>query len=147
VSTAVYVLNRSPTKSLEGITPYEAWYGKKQGVGHLRVFGCVGLVKNIGPRVKKLSARSTKMVFLGYEEGTKGYKMFDLVSSKLYISQDVIFEEELGWEWENPGNIVQLDYFTAQHQFTVENLATEASAENVGSGASKPPSPVTAQSN
>ena len=73
--------------------------------------------------------------------------MFDLVSSKLYISQDVIFEEELGWEWENPGNIVQLDYFTAQHQFTVENLATEASAENVGSGASKPPSPVTAQSN
>ena len=73
--------------------------------------------------------------------------MFDLVSSKLYISQDVIFEEELGWEWENPGNIVQLDYFTVQHQFTVENLATEASAENVGSGASKPPSPVTAQSN
>jgi hypothetical protein len=79
VSTAVYVLNRSPTKSLEGITPYKAWYGKKPRVGHLRMFGCVGLVKNIGPSVKKLSDRSTKMVFLGYEEGTKGYRMFDPV--------------------------------------------------------------------
>jgi hypothetical protein len=45
-------------------------------VEHLRVFGCVGLVKNVGPGVKKLSDRSTKMVFLGYEEGTKGYRMF-----------------------------------------------------------------------
>jgi transposase InsO family protein len=29
VSTAVYVLNRCPTKSVDGMTPFEAWYGKK----------------------------------------------------------------------------------------------------------------------
>jgi hypothetical protein len=46
VTTAVYVFNRAPTKSLEGVTPYEAWHGKKPNVGHLRVFGCVGHVKN-----------------------------------------------------------------------------------------------------
>lgn len=145
VSTVVYVLNRSPTKSLEGITPYEAWYGKKPRVEHLRVFGCVGLVKNIGPQIKKLSDRSTKMVFLGYEEGTKGYRMFDPISSKLHISRDVIFEEELGWEWRNPGNIAQPDYFTVQHQFTEDNRATEASADS-GSGAYESQSPTTAQS-
>jgi len=27
VVTAVHLLNRSPTKSLQGKTPYEAWYG------------------------------------------------------------------------------------------------------------------------
>jgi hypothetical protein len=124
VSTAVYMLDRSPTKSLEGITPYEALYGKKLRVEHLRVFGSVGLVKNIGPAVKKLSDRSTRMVFLGYEEGTKGYRMFDPVLGKLHVSRDVIFQEELGWEWENQGNNTQPDYFTIQHQFTVEDPAT-----------------------
>jgi len=27
VATAVHLLNRSPTKSLQGKTPYEAWHG------------------------------------------------------------------------------------------------------------------------
>jgi transposase InsO family protein len=29
VSTAVYLLNRAPTKSVQHMTPYEAWHGKK----------------------------------------------------------------------------------------------------------------------
>jgi hypothetical protein len=86
---------------LEGVTPYEAWHGKKPSVEHLRVFGCVGHVKNNGPGVKKLTDRSTKMVFLGYAEGTKGYRMYDPESKKLHISRDVIFEENKGWDWSN----------------------------------------------
>jgi hypothetical protein len=39
VVTAVYILNRSPTKALNGMTPYEAWHGRKLAVSHLRVFG------------------------------------------------------------------------------------------------------------
>lgn len=39
VTTAVYILNRSPAKSLEGVTPYEAWYGKKPIVKHLKYLG------------------------------------------------------------------------------------------------------------
>jgi hypothetical protein len=99
VTTAVYVLNRAPTKSLEGVTPYEAWHGKKPSVGHFKVFGCVGHVKNVGPGVNKMSDRSAKMVFLGYAEGTKGYRMYDPVSKKLHITRDVIFEENKGWDW------------------------------------------------
>jgi transposase InsO family protein len=34
VKVAVYLLNRSPTKSLNGKTPFEAWFGKKPGVQH-----------------------------------------------------------------------------------------------------------------
>ena len=36
--SAVYILNRSPTKALDGRTPYEAWHGRKLAVSHLRVF-------------------------------------------------------------------------------------------------------------
>jgi len=69
VKVAVYLLNRAPTKSLNGKTPYEAWYGRKPGVRHLRTFGCVAYAKRVGPGVNKLADRSIPGVFLGYEPG------------------------------------------------------------------------------
>jgi hypothetical protein len=56
--TAVYILNRSPTKALNGRTPYEAWHGRKPAVSHLRVFGCLAFAKELG-YVGKLDDRST----------------------------------------------------------------------------------------
>lgn len=35
VATAAYIIIRSHTKSLEGITPYELWKGKKPNLCHL----------------------------------------------------------------------------------------------------------------
>ena len=71
VNTAVYLLNRAPTKSVVGMTPYEAWYGQKPTVDHLRTFGCVAHVKTVTGRTSKLTDRSTPMVLVGYEKGTK----------------------------------------------------------------------------
>jgi hypothetical protein len=101
VTTAVYVLNRCPTKSVQGKTPYEAWHGIKPKVDHLRTFGCVGHVKRVGPGLNKLVDRSTKMVLLGYESGTKGYRLVDPLTEQVHISRDVVFEEEKGWIWDN----------------------------------------------
>ncbi|KAA0036529.1 integrase [Cucumis melo var. makuwa] len=39
VACTVYILNRAPTKSIPGMTPYEAWCCEKPSVSHLRVFG------------------------------------------------------------------------------------------------------------
>jgi transposase InsO family protein len=65
VVMAVYILNRSPTKALEGRTPYEAWHGRKPAVSHLRVFGCLAFAKELG-HISKLDDRSTPGVFIGY---------------------------------------------------------------------------------
>ena len=54
----------------------------------MRIFGCIAYVKKVGPGVKKLSNRSQKMVFIGYEEGTKGYRLLDPVSKTLHVSRD-----------------------------------------------------------
>ena len=35
INTAIYLRNRSPTTSLDGVTPYESWYGYKPKVKHL----------------------------------------------------------------------------------------------------------------
>ena len=99
VRTAVYILNRTPTRGLEGRTPYEAWYKKKPKVNHLRTFGCVAHVKRLGPGVSKLSDRSTPMVFVGYEPRTKGYRVYDPVAKKLHVTRDVVFEENRAWDW------------------------------------------------
>ena len=48
VSTAVFILNRSLTRSVEGRMPYEVWYGSKLAVHFLRTFGCVAHVKVAG---------------------------------------------------------------------------------------------------
>jgi hypothetical protein len=47
VVTAIDILNRSPTKALDGRTPYEAWHGRKPAVSHLRVFGCLAFAKEL----------------------------------------------------------------------------------------------------
>jgi transposase InsO family protein len=41
VSTTIHVLNRCATKSVDDMTPFEAWHGKKPAVHHLRTFGCI----------------------------------------------------------------------------------------------------------
>ena len=41
------------------------------------------------------------MVFIGYEVGTNGYKCYDLETSRVYISQDLIFKEKSQWNRRN----------------------------------------------
>lgn len=41
---AKYCLNRAPTSSLEGVTPYVEWHGKAPKLEPLRSFGCTTLV-------------------------------------------------------------------------------------------------------
>jgi transposase InsO family protein len=94
VSTAVDLLNRTPTKSVVRMTPYEAWYGRKPSVDHLRTFGCMAHVKMVAGHTSKLSDRSTPMVMIGYEAGTKAYRAYNPVNKKLVVTRDILFEEE-----------------------------------------------------
>jgi hypothetical protein len=40
VGTTCYLVNRSPSSSLDENNPHEVWTGKKPSLTHLRVFGC-----------------------------------------------------------------------------------------------------------
>ena len=104
--TAVYILNRSPTKSLVGKTPFEAWFGRKPGVRHLRTFGCVAYAKKVGPSLMKLADISVPGVLLGYEPGTKGYRVYDPARDKLMVTRDVIFDEKRPWNWGEKGSSI-----------------------------------------
>jgi Reverse transcriptase (RNA-dependent DNA polymerase)/Integrase core domain len=100
VTTAIYILNRATTKSLVGMTPYEAWYKHKPTVQHMRTFGCLVHVKTIGNHVKKLDDRSTEMVFFGYEKGSKAYRAYNPIANKVVVTRDAIFEEDKPGPWQ-----------------------------------------------
>ena len=77
MTMAVFIRNRAPTKALKGETPFEAWHGRKPSMSFLWTFGCIDHVRKTKPNLTKLEDRSTPMVFLGYAEGTKSYRLYD----------------------------------------------------------------------
>jgi hypothetical protein len=91
VVTTVYILNRSPTKALNGRTSYEAWHGRKPAVSHLRVFGCLMFSKELG-HIGKLDDSSTPGVFIGYTEGSKAYHILDPETQRVRTMRDVVLD-------------------------------------------------------
>jgi transposase InsO family protein len=92
--TAVHLINRSPSRAIEGKTPEEKWSGKPPNLSHLKVFGCAAYAhQSIG----KLEPRALKCVFLGYPEGVKGYRLWvkEKGGFKTMNSRDVIFQENI----------------------------------------------------
>ena len=102
VNTTVFIHNRSPTRSVEGKTPYEVWYGSKPAVHFLRTFGCTAHVKVAGGHQRKLDDRSTPMAFIGYEPGTKAYRFYNPNTGRVCISRDAVFDERKPWRWGEP---------------------------------------------
>ncbi|KAL4388518.1 hypothetical protein GQ457_09G024580 [Hibiscus cannabinus] len=99
VSTAVYILNRCPTKSVCDKTPEEAWSGRKPSIWHLRVFGCIAYAHVPDQLRKKLDDKGEKCIFIGYSTNSKAYKLYNPVTKKVIISRDVTFDEEGMWDW------------------------------------------------
>jgi hypothetical protein len=99
IVVVVYVLNRSPTKEVASKTPYEVWHGRKPVVHHLHTFGCIAYVKDTSPNLKKLDDRIHPMIFVGYEQGTKGYHVYDPMSQRVRVLHDIVFHEQAQWSW------------------------------------------------
>jgi len=89
-STACYLINCSPCITLGKKTPIEVWFGSPADYSQLRVFGCTTYahVDN-----GKLEPRAAKCIFLGYQPGVKGYKLWNPQTHKVVLSRNVIFNE------------------------------------------------------
>ena len=132
VTTAVYLLNRSSSKSMGGKTPYELWTGSVPGVQHLRTFGYVAHMKVTTPNLKKLDDRSRRTIFVGYEPGSKAYRVYDPVSQRVHVSRDLVFEEAVQWSW-TQGQRSEVSDFTAEHLPLPGSATTTASTSSTTS--------------
>ena len=55
---------------------------------------CIGHVRKTKPVLTKLEDRSTPMVLLGYEKGTKVYRLCHPRGGKVVVSRDVMFDKK-----------------------------------------------------
>ncbi|KAE8697001.1 hypothetical protein F3Y22_tig00110637pilonHSYRG00668 [Hibiscus syriacus] len=94
VACAVYLTNRSPTRSVWGKTLQEAWSGRKPSISHLRTFGSIAHVHVPDERRTKLDDKSESFIFIGYDANSKGYKLYNPNNKKFVISRDVFEEDE-----------------------------------------------------
>src|SRR5579871_3456526 len=92
VTTIVYLKNRSPTTAIIDKTPYEAWFGKKPSLNHLRTFGCIVYTYILKEKRHKLDWKTTKYIFLGYS-GTNQYRLWDPEKKDIIIAKDIKFDE------------------------------------------------------
>jgi hypothetical protein len=68
-------------------------------VSYLKVFGSVAYVHILDQRRVKLDDKSLKLIFIGYDEMSKAYKLFDPSNKKIHISRHIQVNEEVIWDW------------------------------------------------
>ncbi len=66
VTTIVYIMNRTPTTTVHGITPEEKFTGKKPNVSHLIMFNCIAYVHVPDEKKSKLDPKAEKCIFIRY---------------------------------------------------------------------------------
>lgn len=106
VNMAVYLINRTINANSTNRTPEEIWSGKKIDLSHVKLFGSQVMVHIPKEKRRKLDFKSQKMIFVGYDFNTKGYRCMDPKTRKLIVSRDVEFMEN------NTTSTIQVDLET-----------------------------------
>ena len=97
VHTVVYIMNKTPTAAVHGVTPEEKFCGRKPDLSHLKGFGCIAYVHILDELRNKLDPKAEKCVFVGYSLEQKGYRCYNPVMRELRVSRDVVFDEMSSW--------------------------------------------------
>jgi hypothetical protein len=83
VGIACYLVNKSPSSTLDDKTPQEVWTGKEPSLTHLKVFGCDSYVHVPKENKSKLDKKDGNCIFIGYKDGLKGYKIWNPETKKV----------------------------------------------------------------
>ncbi|CAD6985988.1 unnamed protein product, partial [Tilletia controversa] len=98
--TATYIRNRCPSSANGGKTPFELWHGTPPNLSDLRVFGCLAFAMlSDKQREHSLAFRSRPGVFIGYDMGQKGYRIYFPDTRVVVVTRNVEFHEEKGYDF------------------------------------------------
>uniref|UniRef100_A0AAV1UY74 Retroviral polymerase SH3-like domain-containing protein n=1 Tax=Peronospora matthiolae TaxID=2874970 RepID=A0AAV1UY74_9STRA len=91
--TAIYIKNRLPSPKCQDQTPFEIVNGFRPSVKHMRVFGCRTFVLTPKEKRSKWDPKAREGRFMGYEEVSKAYRVYEIEADQVVISRDVTFDE------------------------------------------------------
>ena len=93
VKTAVFLMNRTHSPILKAKSPFVILHAKLPNYADFRTFGTLCYASTLISSKHKFSPRA--IVFLGYSQGYKGYKLLNLSNKQIFISRDVKFFENI----------------------------------------------------
>lgn len=110
IPTTRYLINRTPTKILQGKTPFELIYNHLPPIEHLRVFGCICYVHNQKHGGDKFATPSNRSIFLGYSFSKKGWRVYSLETGTVSVYREVVCcETEFPMRHQHPLHCKQRD--------------------------------------
>ena len=93
LNTACYLLNRVITNKNNKVVPYELWTKKKPNYKELRPFGSQAF-KLVPPELRrKWEPKAKKVIFVGYTDTEKNFRLYDPKTRRVEISKHVKFNE------------------------------------------------------
>lgn len=95
VHHAVFLKNRSPTIAVKGMTPEEKWSGKKCDLSLVKTFGCKAFMHIPEQKRTKWDARSTELIYTGFCDDAKAYRLVDPITGKMFKARNVVFFENM----------------------------------------------------
>jgi hypothetical protein len=87
-----WLQNRTPTRTLDGKTPYRIKNKRKPHLGGIQEFGVAAYVKDL--KAGKLDARSQVSRFVGYDSESKGYRIYWPGKRSITVERNVIFNPD-----------------------------------------------------
>ena len=97
IKSARYLKNRSPTKALDGQTPYQAINGSKPDVTNLRIIGSLAYAHVPQEKRKKLDSHTNIGIFVGYTNTDRMVTIYDPIKRTVKDYRDVIIDESKRW--------------------------------------------------
>ena len=95
VLTIAFLINCTLSPLLHNSTPYELLYKQSVDYSCFRVFGCLAFASTLASQRIKFQPRARTCVFLGYPNGMKAYRLFDIHTKQVFVSRYVIFHEHV----------------------------------------------------
>lgn len=84
-----------PSSSISNATSYELWKKWKPDLTMYQVFGCQAFVHVQKKDRGQLESHTNKCIFIGFDDGYKGWKVYNPIMQRVSNSHDIIFDETM----------------------------------------------------
>lgn len=96
IKMAEFIVNHTPCSSINGI-PDELFYDKKIDISNLKTFGCRVYYLIDKSKRSKWDDNSSEGFFVGLDDNSKGYRVYDRKLRKIAVKHDVKFHENVSY--------------------------------------------------
>lgn len=93
--TATFLINRQPSSSIRGETPYAKLFEKPTNYQRLKAFGCLAFSSMGHLEFDRFGPTSKQCVFMGYPANQKTYRLYEIDIGRVFTSRDVVFLEHI----------------------------------------------------